>query len=258
MGIHIIVCVKSVIVNTPEEPIPRSHDSCELNPFDRPALEVALRMREDSGGAVTALSMGPESCAFSLYEAMAMGVDRSVLISDPALAGSDTLATSTALAAAIEKLAPFDLVLFGTRSADSDTGQVGPQTAVALDLPLVTWAHFIEQKGADLRVERRADGFQETFELSFPAALTIRPGSIQPRDVGLLGIEVAFEEGKVENWSLEDLGVPPDQVGDIGSPTKVLSLSRVDRTRKCEFLLGSAEKQAENLIKRLSGLGLFW
>ena len=256
MGLHIIVCIKAVIVSAPNKRVERSFDSCVLNPFDRPALEVALQMRKHCGGTVTALSMGPETCAFALHESMAMGVDRSVLVSDPGLQGSDTLATSTALGAAIEKLAPFDLVLFGTRTADSDTGQVGPQTAVLLDLPLVTWAHSIEQRGKSLYVERRADGFQEKFELSLPAALTIHPRAIQPKYIGLFGIEMAFEEGKVENWTLSDLGLSGDQVGEAGSPTRVLSMTRVVKQRKCEFISGAADKQADELTRRLVDAGL--
>lgn len=256
MGLHIIVCVKAVIVHAPDGQVMRSFDSCELNPFDRPALEAGLRMREECGGTVTAVSMGPSACAFALYESMAMGVDRTVLVSDPALAGSDTLATSTALSATINKLAPFDLVLFGTRSADSDTGQVGPQTAILLNLPLVAQTDFIEWRDESFYVERRADGFQEKFELSVPAALTIHPGSAQPRDVGLSGIEHAFEEGEVENWSLADLGLSPVQVGEKGSPTRVLSMRRVGRERKCEFIAGTAEEQADELMRRMVQTGL--
>jgi len=255
MGFHAIVCIKAVMLESPERGLMRSPEALVLNPFDRPALEVALRMKEERGGTVTALSMGPEACASSLFEAMAMGVDRGVLVSDPALAGSDTLATSTALAAAIKKLAPYDLVVFGTRTADSDTGQVGPQTTVLLDVPLVTWVHSIEQRDSGLMVERRADGFQETFELAFPAALTIHPASIQPRDVGLSGIELAFSEGKIETWNLADLGVPADEVGWAGSPTRVGSWTRVARTRKCEFISGTPEEQAEGLVKRLAESG---
>ena len=256
MELHIIVCIKSVIVEAPNDGVVRSSESCELNPYDRPALEVALRIREKLGGTITALSMGPEACAFSLNEAMAMGTDRGVLLSDPAFAGSDTLATSHALAAAIKKLAPFDLVFFGTRASDSDTGQVGPQTAVLLDLPLVTNVHLIEPKGDGLFVERRVDGFLETYEVGFPAALTIHHGAIQPRDVGLLGIESAFNERDAKTWSLKDLSLPPDRVGEAGSATRVLSLSRVERKRKCDFLRGSPEEQIDELITRLSKSGL--
>ena len=256
MDLNIIVCIKSVVADAPEGRVVRSTESCELNPFDRPALEVALHLREVCGGAVTAISMGPEASALALMEAMAMDVDRGILISDPALAGSDTLATATALAAAIKKLAPFDLVLFGTRTADSDTGQVGPQTAALLNLPLVTWAYSFEPLKSGLHIERRADGFQERFELSYPAVLTVHPGSVQPRDIGLHGIEVAFAEPRVERWNLKKLDVLPHQVGELGSPTRVLSMKRVKKERKCELLTGSAEVQADELISRFVNSGM--
>jgi len=256
MDLNIIVCVKSVVLDAPNGRVVRSSESCELNPFDRPVLEVALNLRKAHGGKITAISMGPEASALALIETMALGVDRSILISDPALAGSDTLVTATALAAAIQKITPFDLVLFGTRTADSDTGQVGPQTASLLNLPLVTWAYSIQPAKSGLRVKRRADGFQETFELSLPAILTVHPSAIQPRDVGLYGIESAFAEPKVENWNLKQLGLTPEQVGEQGSPTRVLSLKRVKKERKCEFLSGSAEEQAEELVRRFVDTGM--
>jgi electron transfer flavoprotein beta subunit len=187
---------------------------------------------------------------------MAMGVEHGVLVSDPALAGSDTLATSTVLAAALKRLEPFDLAFFGTRSADSDTGHVGPQTAVLLDLPMVTWAHSIESSETSLLVERRIDGFYERFQLPFPSMLTIHPNSVEPRDLGLSGIKGAFEEGEIQRWGLSDLGLSPSVVGEKGSPTRVLSLSQADRGKKCEFLDGTAEEQVEELLKRLLDAGL--
>jgi len=256
VAFHIIVCVKAVIMTPPGEEIARSSESCVLNPFDRPALEMALRLREDRGGTVTALSMGPPSCAFILNEAIAMGVDKGVLVSDPALAGSDTLATSTTISAAVKKLAPFDLVLFGTQSADSDTGHVGPQSAVLLNLPLVSCVYGIEQKEGGLLIERRMDGFKERFDVSFPAVLTIHSRSCQPRDVSLTGIETAFEQGRVTRWDLMDLGVPPNHVGKKGSPSKVLSMSKAQRGRTCVFLSGSTEEQAEELLRRLLDSGV--
>jgi len=251
-----IVCIKSVIMRAPRGRVVRSSDSCELNPFDRPALEVALHLKEAFNGSVTALSMGPESCAFALHEAMAMGIDRGVLLCDPALSGSDTLATSTALGAVIRKLAPFDLVLFGMRTADSDTGQVGPETAVFLGLPLVTGVHSIQKQNGGLRVERRADRFEEAYALSLPAAITVHPAAAQPRDAGLLGIEEAYNQGEITVWSLADVGLSPDQVGEKGSPTRLLSLTPATKGRRCAFLSGSAEEQADALVKRLSESGL--
>ncbi|MDQ1333262.1 MAG: Electron transfer flavoprotein subunit beta/FixA family protein [Thermodesulfobacteriota bacterium] len=252
----IIVCIKSVSLTAGSEGALRSYDAVEVNPFDRPAIETALSLREARGGTVTALSMGPASTRSTLAEALAMGVDRGVLACDPAFAGSDTLATSTVLASAIRKLSPFDLVLFGMRTADSDTGQVGPQTAVLLDIPMVGLVHSIEPADNGLQVERTADHFTERFEIEFPAALTIHPGAIKPRDIHLARIGPVFEEEKITFWNLGDLSLSPEQVGDAGSPTRVLSVSRAIQQKKCEFLKGSALEQADALMRQLTEAGM--
>jgi len=253
---NIIVCIKSVSMTTGTEGALRSYDSVELNPFDSPVIETALSLREAHGGTVTALSMGPESTLSTLAEARVMGVDRGVLACDAAFAGSDTLATSTVLAAAIRKLSPFDLVLFGTRAADSDTGQVGPQTAVLLDIPLVGLVHSIEPVDGGLKVERTADHFTDRFRIAFPAALTIHSGSIQPRDIDLGRIGPVFDEEMVTFWNLRDLGLSPEQVGDAGSPTRVRSISRAAHHKTCEFLEGSPLEQADELMRRLTDAGM--
>lgn len=251
----IIVCIKPVIISA-SSGTARSADSYELNPFDRPALEVALQMKEKRGSPVIVLAMGPEPSAFVLKEAMAMGADAGILLCDPAFAGSDTLATSTALATAIQKLTPFDFILFGTRSADSDTGHVGPQTAVFLDLPLVTGAYSVVPLDDGLRVERRIDDFREKYEVPFPAALTIQSGSVRPRDIGLLEMVSAFEEKELTTWRLKDLGLSPERVGESGSGTAVISVSKAQRARTCEFIPGSTEEQADRLLGRLLASGL--
>lgn len=253
---HSIVCIKSVIAKPPEAEGFRSDDVCELNPYDRPVIETALSLRDTRGGSVTALSMGPDSARFGILEALAMGVDRGVLVSDAALAGSDTLATSLTLSAAVKQLAPFDLVLFGTRSADSDTGQVGPQTAVRLGIPSVSRVHTIEYDKGRLRVERTIDGFVETFEMKTPAALTISSRAVQPRDIALSGIESAFISNNLVDWRLSDIGLLPDKVGEAGSGTRVISMSRVSQTRTCEFLEGEDREKVDALVLRLSESGL--
>ncbi len=256
MAFHIIVCIKSVITRAPVDGILRNADTAELNPFDRIALERALALATEKKGTVTALSMGPRSCSFVLFEAMAMGAHRGVLLSDPRCADSDTLATSTALAAAIEKLAPCDLVLFGARTADSDTGQVGPQTAVSLNIPLITGIMSLEWKKKKLLVERKVDEFRETFELSLPAALTVHPAAAIPRDILLGGIEDAFAGGNIEVMTLADLSIDPGKVGSSGSPTKVVSMKKVSRERRCEFIEGTTEDQADTVVTRLKESGL--
>ena len=106
------------------------------------------------------------------------------------------------------------------------------------------------------RAKGLRDAFREKYELSLPAVLTVHPGSVQPRDVSLLGIESAFEECEVENWTLADLGLSPDQVGEAGSYTRVISLVKVKKERKCRFLSGAAEEQADELVKCLVESGL--
>ena len=256
MDRHFIVCIKAVMLKAPKGKAIRTSETCDLNPLDRPAIEMALQMRDKLGGAVTALSMGPDTCAFALNDAMAMGVDRGVLLSDPAFAGSDTLATSSVLAAAIKKLSPFDLLFFGTRTSDSDTGQVGPQTAVLLNLPLVTGAISLENTEERLQVVRRSDGFQETYGVTPPAALTVHPTSFKPRDAGLEGIGTAYDTQGLDIWALKDLDLSPDLVGEAGSPTRVVSLKRAQKERKCDMIEGEPEEQAEALIQQLLKLGL--
>jgi electron transfer flavoprotein beta subunit len=201
MALKIIVCIKSVIINAPTGKSNRSVENCVLNPFDRPALELALNLREANGGNVTVLSMGPDASESALLEAMAMGANKAVLLNDSALAGSDTLATSKAICATLAKLGTFDLLLFGTRTADSDTGQVGPQTAVGLNLPLVTCARSVDVQKDHLIVTRRLDGMLEEFEVTLPAALTIHPKAIKARDIGLGGIESAYQKSKIKQMS---------------------------------------------------------
>lgn len=255
MGLNIIICIKSVVLDAPDGKVVRLLETTGLNPFDRSAIEMALRLREEMGGTITAISMGPESAAFALYEAKSMGVDRAILISDRDLAGSDTLATSRALAAAIKKFAPFDIVIFGARSSDSDTGQVGPQTAVLLDLPFITGVFDIKPKDQNFIVERGVDEFLETYEISVPATIAVHATAVQPRDVGLSGIQKAFGVESLEKVNLTDLEISKESVGNEGSPTKIVSLERVVRKKKCEFIAGTVEEQADELVRRLKETG---
>lgn len=253
---HIIVCIKSVVVDAPRGKVVRTADKCALNPFDRPALEVALLLREKHGGSVTAFSMGPPTAEAILREALAAGADRAVLLRDPALAASDTLATATALCAGVDNLAPFDLLLFGTRTADSDTGQVGPQTAVLLDLPMLTGAVKIAGNPKCLTVERKIDGFLERYEVALPAALTIHPTAAAARDPALGCIGVAFDEMPVETITISQLGLDPSLVGEAGSPTRVLSMKPIKKKRACQWIEGTPAAQADALVRQLVDAGL--
>lgn len=252
---HIIVCIKSVVTDAPRGKIIRSADKCALNPFDRPALEIALRLKTRHGGVITALSMGPPTAEATLREALALGADRAVLLCDPALAGADTLATSTALAAGVTHLAPFDLLLFGTRSSDSDTGQVGPQTAVLLDIPMLTNVVGLDEWAPTFTATREVDGFVETYALDSPAALTLHPSAAPPRDAALGDIATAFDKQSVTRLTIDTLGLDPATVGDAGSPTRVLSIKPVKKDRTCRMIDGTAAEQSEALVHQLASSG---
>lgn len=253
---RIIVCIKSVVTAAQEDRVTRAPGLMELNPFDRPALEAALRLKEERGAEVVALSMGPAAAVPGLLDAIALGADRAVLLSDRAFAGADTLATSAVLAAGLSRLAPFDLVVFGTRTADSDTGQVGPQVAAGLGLPFVGSVVKLEATNENLRAERRVDGFIETFAANLPAAVSIHAGFGACRDLGLYGLADAWAGERVETWGLADLDLDPAAVGETGSPTRVLSMKKVPRDRRCEFISGNAAEQAEELTRRLIEKGI--
>ena len=141
-----------------------------VNPLDLYAIEAAIALRERVGGEVVTISMGPPNAIKALREAVAMGCDSAALISHKALAGSDTWATSYVLAAAVRKLGPFDLIICGERATDGDTGQVGPELASFLDLPVLTYVGHIESvKDGQVRVRRLVEGGYEILESSLPA-----------------------------------------------------------------------------------------
>lgn len=255
MSVHIIVCIKSVVKTAPKGVARRTPDNSELNPFDRPALEAALQVKENVGGTVTALSMGPPVSMEALAESMAMGVDAAFLVSDRALAESDTLVTSRVLAAAIEKIGAFDLLFFGTRTADSDTGQVGPQTAALLEIPFVSGIKAMEADADAWTIRRTMDAWKEVWQVRSPAAATIDPRAYPPRSVSLMGVAQVFDQPTIKQWSLADLGLAADSVGLTGSPTRVAALEAIKRSRRCQMLAGEPQAQVDALIERLTHTG---
>lgn len=256
MSVHLIVCIKSVIRPAGGEVVRRTPENSELNPFDRPALEAALAMKATLGGSVTALSMGPPVAAAALAEAQAMGVDRTALITDPALAGSDTLVTARVLAAAIERLEAFDLVLFGTRTSDSDTGQVGPQTAALLQIPFAGGVRSIQLQGRHWEIQRTMDDWEEHWEVDSPAAVSIHSRAFAPRHIGLMGIAEADNRPMIKTFGLAGLGLTPEVVGLAGSPTRVAALQKIKHSRSCEMIDAEPRKQVEALIEQLNKRGV--
>jgi len=260
MGLNIITCIKSVINQAVEGKYIRAVENSSLNPFDIPAVQMALPLKEKHGGSVTILTMGPESAKYAIYDAMSMGADRGILLCDKTMAGSDTFVTSMILGTAITKINNYDLVLFGTRTLDSDTGHVGPQTAQMLSLPFLTNILSLSKNDSDYNdsdysVERKADGYIEKYELKGPAAFTISPDSFDSVMTTLYEIENTFENKNIEVWDNSCLSLSDSITGVNASPTKIIALNRVKKEKSCRFLEGSHEKMAETLVDKLTDQG---
>ncbi len=223
-----------------------------INPQDLEALEVALQLREIRGGRITLLSMGPPQALESLMEALAMGADRAVLISDPALAGSDTLATSRSLAAALNRLdTRADLVLCGCRSSDSDTGQVGPQVAEELGLPYLGYALEVEMKQNHVYVLRRLDRRLQKLRATIPAVVGVLRAPRRPRDVCLGAVGKAFQSKECHIWNLRDLGLKKEQAGLRGSATVVVGLEEPSHGRQGKILALPPHQAVEVILEAL-------
>jgi electron transfer flavoprotein beta subunit len=229
--LKIIVCVKQVPDTTEVRIDPatgtliRDGVPSIMNPDDKAALEAALRLKDAMGAEVTALSMGPTQAETVLREALAMGADSACLLTDPAFGGADTLATSTALAAAIRTMA-FDLILTGRQAIDGDTAQVGPQLAELLGLPNVSYAEHIELDGNDggdnaLLVQRQFEDRAHLVRVKMPCLITALSELNAPRYMTPGGIFAAWSEGQIRRVSRKDLDVADDEIGLKGSPTRV-------------------------------------
>jgi electron transfer flavoprotein beta subunit len=259
-----------------------------FNPEDLHALELALQIKDRVGGHVTVITMGPPTAAIILRDSLARGADAGVLISDRALAGSDTLATSIALAAAVRKIAPLDLVLCGRQAIDGDTAQVGPQTAEKLGWPQVTYVEAVrDASNHQITVFRRLGRHAETIEIKMPALFTVtsdapapRPARVRrllkhqrARTVGELRSELTAAGATGEaletqvktsaaaldaaglllpTWGVDDLGIQSALVGLEGSPTKVKRCENVilktGEFRKIEATDAGARQLIDELV----------
>lgn len=223
-----------------------------INPQDLEALEVALQLKEAHGGRITVLSMGPLQAEESLMEALAMGAERAVLISDPALAGSDTLATSRVLAAALRKLDPTPaIILCGSRSSDSDTGQVGPQVAEELGLLYGGYALEVEIRQEHVYLLRRLDRRIQRLRMRFPAVVGVLKAPRRPRHIPLGAIGEAFERKECLVWNLRDLGLEPGEVGSQGSATVVVGLRKPEHGRQGRVIALPPHQAVEAILEAL-------
>ena len=258
----IVVCVKQVPATSdakidPEtKRIVREGTKAILNPFDLYAIEEAISIREQVGGEVIALSMGPESAKNALIEALSMGADRAILLSDRAFGGSDTWATSYALARAISTIGDVDLVICGKQAVDGDTAQVGMGIAAKLDMLQAANVWKVESIDPDgVTVKRMNEKGWDIVRLVYPALLTVLKDINVPRVPKLHDARLA-RTAEIPVWKPEDIGAEPDKIGLKSSPTQVVRTApppaRGNATRRLD---GSPGEMAKALVQELRANG---
>ncbi|MBW1666500.1 MAG: electron transfer flavoprotein subunit beta/FixA family protein [Deltaproteobacteria bacterium] len=224
-----------------------------INPDDRHALEAAVNLKEEKGGKVTVISMGPPQAIDAISEALGMGADEGILLSDKAFAGADTWATSFTLGKAIEKVGKYDLVICGRQAIDGDTAQIGPQVAEYLRVPQVTYVCGIEKVGRKKIVLKRRleDGF-ERVQCPLPALLTVIKEVNVPRFPRLGGlIDACGEKANIKVWNAADIGAQTRDVGLEGSLTHVIKTFAPKFKRQGEILEGESKEVVNTLVDKL-------
>jgi len=252
----IIVCIKQVpntnkvkidpVTNT----LIREGVESIINPDDKAGLEAALKLKDKHGAYITCLSMGPPQADLALREALAMGADEAVLITDRAFGGSDTLATSSILASALKKL-DFDLIITGRQAIDGDTAQVGPQIAEHLGLVNISYAEDIEVEGGYAFIKSAHEDRTYTVKAALPCLVTALTGMNEPRYMTVSGIFDAYREQKVKIFTKEDLDVDDTLIGLKGSPTKVIKSFPKEAKGTGQIINMSTEDSVKWLMEKL-------
>ena len=252
----IAVCVKAVPeqarrIDPETKRLDRSGEPT-LNPFDTHAVEEALRLKgDDAGSEVVLVSLGPERALDALRKALAMGADRVVLVSDEAAAGSDLVATSLALAKALER-EQADLVLFGQQANDSDGAVMWAAVAERLRRPLISQVAELTRSNGRVRGKRQTEFGYDVIEASLPAVIAVSDAINEPRYPSLKGIMGAKKKPQ-DTVSLGDLGIEADRAGEAGSRTEVYALGDPPprgETHKIEDDGSAADKVVEFLLER--------
>jgi electron transfer flavoprotein beta subunit len=255
--VNIVVCIKQVPgttdikINPQTNTLVREGVESIINPFDTYALEEGVCLKERFGGKVTVITMGPPQADAALREAISLGADEAVLLSDRAFAGSDTWATSYVLSKAVAKIADYDVVICGRQTLDGDTGQVGPGLSEMLDIPFVAYVSKVEEVGeGHMRVQRMVEEGYETIEMDLPAVITVVKEINVPRVPSLRGT-MKSKSAEIPVWTAADIGVEEDKAGIAGSPTRVVKVFFPKREHRSEMLQGGIEEQLEQLVERL-------
>ena len=231
----IVVCIKQVpdtkggVKFNPDGTLDRAAMMTIMNPDDKAGLEAALRLKDQYGAEVTVVTMGLPKAEDVLREAMAMGADKAVLVTDRVLGGADTWATSQTLAGAIRNL-EYDLIITGRQAIDGDTAQVGPQISEHLDIPVISYAQDIKVEGNSVIVQRQYDDRYHVLKAQMPCLVTALGEMNEPRYMTPGGIFDAYD-AEITVWGRANLvDVDDSNLGLKGSPTQIAKAS--DKVRK--------------------------
>ena len=251
----IIVCIKQVpntseVKINPDGTLKRDGVPSIINPDDKAGLEFALQLKESHGAHVTVITMGPLQAKKALAEAIAMGADEAVLLTDRAFAGADTLATSKALAAAIKTIG-FDLIITGRQAIDGDTAQVGPQIAEHLSLPQVSYVTSVDCIEGGYKVRRQFEDGYQLLKVPGPALFTVLSSAVQPRYMNVSGIINVTSNQEVEpirTMTAAEINVDFAELGLKGSPTKVKETRNKEFNANHDVRDGLDSREAAKLI----------
>jgi electron transfer flavoprotein beta subunit len=260
--VNIVVCIKQVPGSTQVKINPDTgtliRDSVEavVNPFDEYAIEEGLRIKERAGGTVKVITMGPPQAENVLRAAIAMGADEGYLVSDRAIAGSDTWATSYTLARAIRTLGETHLVICGKQAIDGDTAQVGPGVAEMLDIPFVAWVRKVEEiDDVKARVERMMEDGYDVVEMPLPGLITVVKEINEPRMASLKG-KMRAKKAAITTITAAELDAEEGKIGLKGSPTQVLRSFVPERKTGGEKVSGEVPELVDKIKTTVLDLGV--
>lgn len=255
----IVVCIKQVPdtadvkINPETNTLVREGVPSIINPFDLNAIEAGLQMRDEVGGEVIALTMGPPQAEDALREAISFGANEAVLLSDRAFAGADTWATAYALAGAIKKLGA-DIIICGKQAIDGDTAQVGPEIAEFMDIPHIAYIRKVEEiKDGYIKVQRLMDEGYDVVESSLPVLLTVVKELNIPRMPSLKG-KMAARKAEIKTMNREDIGIEESDLGLKGSPTQVKNIFAPEIKADRKMFEGTAEEQVNALVEEMKNV----
>ncbi len=253
----IVVCIKQVPDTTEVKLDPKTNTLIRdgvpsiINPDDKAGIEAALQLKEQVGGTVTVVCMGPPQADVALREALAMGCDDAVLLSAREFGGSDTFATATIIAAGLKKVG-FDIVITGRQAIDGDTAQVGPQIAEQLKIPQISYAEDLKAEGDVLVVKRQFEDRYHILEVKPPCLITALSELAEPRYMSIGGVIDAYKK-EIPVYGFEDLKdlFNPENIGLKGSPTNVKQSFTKQAKGKGTIINLSTEESVDAIIKKL-------